>query len=231
MKKIALTCSSEDRNFYLRSRYIRYTVNTAGRMGISVLPVILPIVSDEKLIAEYAREFDGYIFTGGDDMDPARYGEEKNEKCGDIEAERDEFELRLLAELIALDRPVFGICRGCQVMNVALGGSLWQDMESMIPLEAPHILKNENGDPYHRVKASGFLADLTESDAITTNSYHHQSVKKPGSGLEICGVSHDGIVEAFHHKTLSFYRAVQWHPEIDPDENSFRLLKSFFEVL
>jgi len=231
MKKIALTSSAEDRNLYIRSRYIKYAVNTAARMGIEVMPVILPIVSGKNLIAEYAREFDGYIFTGGGDVDPARYGEEIHEKCGSIEQKRDEFELHLLYELISLNRPVFGICRGCQVMNVALGGTLWQDFSSMIPLRDPHVLRTENGDPYHKVKASGFLRDLAATDEIVTNSYHHQSVKTPGDGLHICGTGIDGIAEAIEHESLSFYRAVQWHPEIDPDDISFKLLQSFFEAL
>jgi len=231
MKTIALTCSTENRNLYIRKRYIRYITSTAEKMGVSVLPVILPITEKADLIHEYARRFDGYLFTGGDDVDPALYGEEKIEKCGAIEPERDFFETALLRELTELDRPVFGICRGCQIMNTALGGTLWQDFASQKMLERPHVAKDEDGTTHHPVKAAGFLRDLTGSEDITTNSYHHQSVKKPGEGIEICAYSEDGIVEAIRHTSLSFYRAVQWHPEIDPDEISYKLLKSFIEAI
>ncbi len=231
MKKIALTSSMEGRNTYLRTRYIRHVVTVAEQIGVEVMPIILPITAGERLIAQYAREFDGYIFTGGDDVDPMRYGEEKHEKCGDIEAERDEFEFSLLEKLIALDRPVYGICRGSQVMNVALGGSLWQDFPSMLNQTEPHVKRDEDGTTHHFVKTSGFLRDLTGEEIIHTNSYHHQSVKKVGSGLVVCGMSTDGIVEAFEHTSLSFYRAVQWHPELDPDDISYRLLKSFIDFI
>lgn len=231
MKTIALTCSTEKNNFYLRTRYIRYITSTAEKMGVRILPVILPITENTDLIREYARRFDGYLFTGGDDVDPALYGEEKIPQCGDIEPERDSFETALLHELVSLDRPVFGICRGCQIMNTALGGTLWQDFASQKMLELPHFEKEEDGSKHHPVKASGFVAELAGSEDIVTNSYHHQSVKDPGNGIEICAYSEDGIVEAINHTSLSFYRAVQWHPEIDPDEISYKLLKSFIEVL
>ena len=231
MKTIALTCSTEKNNYYLRTRYIKYITSSAEKLGITVLPIVLPITEKTDLIREYARRFDGYLFTGGDDVDPALYGEEKLPQCGDIEPERDVFETALLRELVTLDRPVFGICRGCQIMNTALGGTLWQDFASQKKLEHPHFEKTEDGSKYHRVKAAGFLRDLTESEVIVTNSYHHQSVKDPGNGLEICAYSEDGIVEALNHTSLSFYRAVQWHPEIDPDEISWKLLKSFIEAI
>lgn len=229
MKTIALTCSTEEDKLFLRPRYIQYILRAAETCGISALPVILPVTADMQIIREYARAFDGYLFTGGDDIDPALYGEKKHEKCGNIEPERDFFELALLHELIRHDRPVFGICRGIQIMNVALGGTLWQDHDSQVKREKPHTEKDENDVPRHRVHTSGFLRELLGEEWITTNSYHHQSVKKPGDGLTVCGTSEDGIAEAIAHDTLSFYRAVQWHPEMGVDDISIRLMKDFFE--
>lgn len=231
MKTIALTCSTETDKLFLRPRYIDWILQSAEKCGVSVLPVILPATADENVIRGYARMFDGYLFTGGDDIDPALYGEEKHEKCGNIEPERDLFELALLRELISADRPVFGICRGIQVMNVALGGTLWQDHYSQVTRKKPHAEKDVSGTPRHRVQTSGFLREITDSEWITANSYHHQAVKIPGNGLTVCGMSEDGIIEAIAHDTLTFFRAVQWHPEIGVDEISVKLFAHFFDNL
>lgn len=227
MKTIALTCSTEKNKYFLASRYSEYVLAAAEYAKFPVMPVILPLTTDEKVIDEYSRTFDGYLFTGGDDIDPSHYGEEKHEKCGVIESERDIFELGLLKRLISLDRPVFGICRGIQIMNVALGGSLWQDHYSQVEREGVHVLKNSEGKPRHTVKISGYLRDIIGSDEIITNSYHHQAVKRLGDGLIVCARSEDGIVEGIYHEKLPYYRAVQWHPEIDSDEVSMKIFADF----
>ncbi len=231
MKTIALTCSTEKEKYFLASRYAEYVLDAAKYANIPVMPVILPLTKDKNVIDEYSRSFDGYLFTGGDDVDPIHYGEEKHEKCGVTEGERDVFELSLLKHLIALDRPVFGICRGIQIMNVALGGSLWQDHYSQVEREGVHVLKNSEGKPRHKVKISGYLHDIIGSDEIVTNSYHHQAVKKAGNGIIVCARSEDGIVEGIYHEKLSYYRAVQWHPEIDSDETSMKIIADFLHAI
>ena len=162
-------------------------------------------------------------------VDPSIYGEEKHPNCGGIESSRDVFELSLLSKVTALDKPVFGICRGIQVMNVALGGTLWQDIPSQWsePHGTVHFERNENNDPRHRVTVSGMLREVLGEEVVTTNSYHHQSVKKVGDGLVVCAVNEDGIVEGIEHTELTFYRAVQWHPEVDPDDVSKKLFTEF----
>lgn len=214
---------------FLRPRYVNVLTQCAREAGIDVLPVMLPIVEDEALIGAYANEFDGFICTGGDDVDPSIYGEEKHPKCGTIESVRDVFELSLLNKVTALDKPVFGICRGIQVMNVALGGTLWQDIPSQWsePHGSVHFERNSNNDPRHRVAVSGTLREVLGEDVVVTNSYHHQAVKKVGDGLSVCAVSEDGIIEGIEHTELTFYRAVQWHPEVDPDEISRKLFVEF----
>ena len=229
MLKIALTSSSGDNMFFLRPRYTRVLTRFAREAGIDVMPVILPITEDEALIETYANEFDGFICTGGDDVDPSIYGEEKHPKCGTIESARDVFELSLLNKVTALDKPVMGICRGIQIMNVALGGTLWQDIPSQWsePNGTVHFVRNETNDPRHHVTVSGSLLELLGEKTVVTNSYHHQAVKTPGDGLTVCGVNEDGMIEAIEHTELSFYKAVQWHPEVDPDEISRKLFVDF----
>lgn len=223
MLRIALTCSTDKDSYFLRPRYIKYAESSSA----AIIPLILPITENNDVIRAFAEDFDGFIFTGGDDIEPSRYGEEKLAECGDTEPARDAFELALLRELIVRNRPVFGICRGIQVMNVALGGTLWQDIKTGIPLDGEHAPKNEEGKPRHKVKLYSSLASLVGKDEITTNSYHHQAVKKAGDGLSVTAISHDGVIEGIEHKSLRYYKAVQWHPEVDPDPISLVLLEDF----
>lgn len=229
--KIALTCSFNDGKYFIKPRYLEYITKAAEKFGFDILPALIPITDREDIVKKYAREFDGFVFTGGDDVDPSLYGEEKREFCGDIEIERDTYELALLREIIALDKPVFGICRGIQVMNVSLGGTLWQDIGRQLPGAEPHTYKNENGDPRHVVKASGFVKKIAGKEEIVTNSYHHQAVKALGEGLEASAVSCGGIIEAIEHVSLRYYKAVQWHPEIAPDTLSYALAEDFLRAV
>ncbi|MBP3413143.1 MAG: gamma-glutamyl-gamma-aminobutyrate hydrolase family protein [Oscillospiraceae bacterium] len=232
MLKIGFTCSTEPQNFYLRTRYTRVFLECAKAAGYEdVVPYILPIVEDPKLIRMYAEELDGFLFTGGDDVDPASYGEEKLPECGDIELERDRFELALLKEVTELQKPVFGICRGIQIMNTFLGGTLWQDQPSQLG-KTEHCTKDEQGHTHHPVKlAPGFLMDLVGAEEIMTNSYHHQSVKQPGEGVSCVAFSDGEIVEAIDFPELPFFRGVQWHPEVKPDEISQALFAQFLEAV
>lgn len=223
VKIIAMTASTADNMHFMRPRYAKYIITAAERFGYDVLPVMLP-VSDysPESIRKYAAEFDGFLFTGGNDVDPALYGEEKREACGAIEPERDTFELALLREVMALDKPVFGICRGCQVMAVACGAHLVQDIPTEVENGADHAPEHR-----HSVRASGWVADIAGTTDIRTNSYHHQAVKNPPDCLTVCARTADGVTEAFTHNDLSYFKAVQWHPELEPDDLSYALIRDF----
>lgn len=235
MLKIALTCSTEPQNFYLRTRYSRVLLSCSAAAGRrDVMPVILPITDMPEVIRMYANEFDGFLFTGGDDVDPVSYGEEKLPTCGDIEPERDAFELALLKEVTALKKPVFGICRGIQIMNTFLGGTLYQDIDTQYaPLEGKqHCIKDESdGATHHLVKVEGFLRDLLGQEEIMTNSYHHQSVKMLGQGFHPAGYSAEGLLEAAERTDYPYFRAVQWHPEVRPDHFSQSIFAQFLEAV
>ena len=227
MKTIALTASTIEKGFKLYERYTEYVLLGGREIGEVVCPVILPFTDDPAVIRAYAEQFDGFLCTGGDDVEPAYYGEERHPACGEAEPARDRFELALLRELIALDRPVFGICRGIQIMNVALGGTLWQDIYAQVLGSVrPHFEDLPEGRR-HTVYASGSLARLTGSSLLRTNSFHHQAVKAPGDGLAVRARSHDGLIEAVESEKLTYYKAVQWHPEISPDAVSRALIKDF----
>lgn len=230
MKTIAFTCSkaagetpARDRVF-LYDRYLRAFLQETEKAGFTgLLPVLLPSVGEVS--GEAVRRFDGFVLTGGGDVDPSWYGEEREPLCGASDAERDAFEMALFREASALLKPILGICRGIQVINVALGGTLWQDLPSQHP--GTHATTDGTGEPRHPVTTAGFLRTLTGREELTVNSYHHQAVKTLGGGLRAAGVSRDGVVEAVEHLSLPYCRAVQWHPELNPDWVSYRLFADF----
>jgi putative glutamine amidotransferase len=189
------------------------------------VPVILPPTNDASIIREYAQISDGLILTGGGDIDPQIYGEQKEKACGEIHRLRDEFEISLTNEMLLLDKPILGICRGIQVINVTLGGTLWQDIDVIVHA---HICA---GKPIHDILLSGRMRDIIGRDSIQTNSYHHQSVKKLGTGLTAVAHSKDGHIEAVWGEGHSFLCGVQWHPEMDRDEVGGRIIKRFFNEM
>lgn len=192
------------------------------------VPVGLPYTgcaADAKKFAE-SGIFDGILFSGGVDVDPHRYGEEITGANVEVSAERDEFELTL-AELIKnTDLPILGICRGIQLMNVAFGGSLWQDIPGH---------KQEEGGSFHERHANvvpgTLLRELVGHDDIFTNSFHHQAVKVPAPGFIVAARADDGTIEAIEPavRTDRFILGVQWHPERfhDIDSTSGNIFRAF----
>lgn len=189
----------------------KLTYVTAVRKAGGV-PVILPRVGNEKEARQLLRRVDALIMTGGPDFDPALYGEEiLNESVG-INASRDTSDLLLIREAVKMGKPVLGICRGMQGINVALGGTLYQDIPTQFP-GSNHRQTVPASKATHRVileKGSRLSALLGGADTIRVNSFHHQAVKDPAPGLKITGWSEDGIPEALEGKKIL---AVQFHPE------------------
>lgn len=233
MKLVGITCSpsADTGKLSLEPRYVKFLLDTAEKVGVGVLPVVLPPVCNPDILREYVARLDGFFFTGGVDIDPARYGDVKRECCGEICELRDEHELTLLKFVREADRPAFGICRGIQTMAVAAGCTLWQDIGSEALSGAAHCEKDENDKPRHPVQLSGWLAEAAGERDVITNSYHHQAVHDVADGIEIAAVAHDGIIEGIVDTTKRYYRAVQWHPEMDPDELSYKVFRTFIEAL
>jgi len=229
-----MTCARDGEKHLLHERYTKALTGCAKQMGISCFaPVILPLTEDTDMIRSYAECFDGFLFTGGVDINPKVYGEETLPECGTIDDLRDAFEMALLREVIRTEKPAFGICRGIQTMNVALGGTLWQDIGSQcLKDKPPHCQKDEDGKTFHKVQVSGWIRELSGQDTVMTNSYHHQAIRKPGEGLRVIAYSEDGIAEAMVHESLPFYRAVQWHPEMQPEKTlSMKLFEAFLSAV
>ncbi len=197
------------------------------------LPLMLPLTENAADIGQLVALCDGILFTGGPDVAPALYGEEKLPACGLVLPRRDMMELDLFRTALAADKPIFGICRGIQLMNVALGGSLYQDLPSQHPSPLVHEQKPPYDQPSHPVTVlpGSPLAALLGKGEIEVTSRHHQAVKTLAPPLQAMATSPDGLVEAVWMPGKRFVWAVQWHPEhsIRTSEDSPKLFAAFVE--
>ena len=198
---------------YLRLKH-RYAAAMADA-GATV--VLLPAENDPLCVA---RGIDGLLIPGGMDIDPAYFSEAPHPATRITPGQRTDFEIHLLRAIMEVRKPVFGICYGMQLINVAFGGSLYQDIAAEFGVAVDH----SNGR--HRIKGEGQII----KGETWVNTSHHQGVKMLGERLEACAVSDDGLVEAIRMPDYSFLMGVQWHPERDDDELSSRLFKSFVEA-
>ena len=180
------------------------------------VPVIIPVLTDSLALAAILDKVDGVVMIGGEDVDPAFYGEAPLPEMGEINAPRDTFDLMLARMTARSHKPLLGICRGIQAINVAFGGTLWQDIPSQIPLsQIQHRSKNDE-NPFHDayIKDGSKLAELTESGFTRINTYHHQAVKDVADGFVVTATAPDAVVEAMEC-FRNGYRiiGVQFHPE------------------
>lgn len=220
---IGLTCSLIEN----KRAAINLTYLNAVR-GSGALPVTLPYVQSEDEAAEYLKHLDGFLFTGGADIDPAEYGELKDEHCGEICKPRDESEKHFFNALVSHPLPTLGICRGLQTINVFAGGTLWQDIPSQVGTEVKH------SDSIHEIELvpGTLFSKIIGAPGITVNSYHHQGVKRPAEGLIPCAFSPDGVAEALCMEGRDDFLAVQYHPEMiyQTDENAKKIFAWFVDI-
>jgi putative glutamine amidotransferase len=199
------------------------------------VPVYLPYPAALATVERHLAGCDGFMATGGEDVDPAEYGHE----LGPIDRARDRFELPLLRRAVERDRPVLAICRGIQALNVALGGTLYQDLRA----EVRGALRHEP-DPLWdaggrlapcahdvTVEPGTLLAGTTGRARLPVNSYHHQAVREPGAGVRVAARAPDGVVEAIELPARRFVLGVQWHLELlDGDAAAEAILGRFLEA-
>ena len=171
--------------------------------------------ADVKFVksTDEALTCDGILFTGGNDITPSFYGEEKDEKCGKTNPKRDKLEKEIFDVFYKTGKPIFGICRGMQFINVCLGGSVYQDITDKQTENHKDSVKMFNN--YHKVKIENgsLLSDIFKRENITVNSTHHQAVKSLGENLKTAAISHDGFIESYESTSHPFCVGVQWHPE------------------
>lgn len=195
------------------------------------LPLLIPYMKHTEFLDEITDLCDGFLFTGGGDADPTLYGEKILPECGKIEPLRDAWDFAAAARALESGKPIMGICRGIQVLNVALGGTLYQDIPSQYKTDILHSQTNGLHAYSHSVQIvkDTPLHALTESDKIPANSFHHQSIKDLGRGLVPMAYAPDGIIEAVYSQELPYLRGYQWHPErlFDADEHHKKIFSDF----
>ena len=219
---IAMTCSYQgEKTIALRHTYFNAIYEAGG------IPVPLERTTDPAIIAHYAADFDGYFFTGGVDVDPARYGEEITGQGVEIDTVRDAFEFALYEAVKDSGRPILGVCRGIQFLNVARGGTLHQHIDGH---------RQENPAPEHlqhvTVKEGTRLHELVGVSEMGVNSFHHQALKDVAPGLIVTAMADDGTIEAVEDPNLPFFLAVQWHPEHyhRDDRTSAAIFEAFIQA-
>lgn len=198
------------------------------------IPVILPMHVTAEDIDRIDDICDGYLFTGGHDISPALYGEKDRGKCGIINEDRDLLEKLVFDKAYKNDKPVLGICRGLQIINVLSGGTLYQDLHSETDTQIEHHMQPPYDTTAHRVEINkeSSLYKLLKTGTLGVNSYHHQAVKKLAPCLKIMAKADDGTIEAIEDINKKFIWAVQWHPEYSykKDENSRKILQAFVDA-
>ena len=218
----------EKLNVNIRNTYINAVESTGG------LPLIVPYLKSDESLETLIERCDGFIFTGGGDIDPRYYGEEKKPTCGDIEYNRDELEFRVFDSIFASGKPILAVCRGIQLVNVALGGTLYQDIPTELDTGMIHKQKEPEDAPSHEVNVleSTPLYELLKSKRVVANSFHHQAIKKLGNGLKIMATADDGIIEGAYIPGERYFRAFQWHPErlVDIDAHNRLIFEDFINA-
>ena len=209
---------AEKAQLYVRENYLSAVSDAGG------YPVVLQQTDSPELIGETLERLDGLLLSGGGDVEPSYYGAEASPRCGQWDSARDAFEVALTLGALARGLPVFGICRGCQTLAVALGGTLIQDIEDELGIPAA---RHNQSPPYDRpthdvlLTPGGLLSRITGKARLSVNSSHHQAVRNFGEKMVPEAVSEDGVTEGFSLSGREDVFAVQFHPEHmaykDPD--------------
>lgn len=208
--RIALSVSQKEKDRGIGSAYFRALV-TAGAQ-----PEEIEFISATDARRVHAKDYDGILFSGGEDVDPELYGEQIKYKTVRVNRQRDDFEFALLDAAIERRLPILGICRGIQMINVKFGGTLIQDIKSDTDVEREHRQPGNRADLTHTVTVTEPESTLAGAVAgsCRVNSLHHQAIKRLGRGLKVTAHSEDGLVEAVEAADdYPFLMAVQWHPE------------------
>lgn len=200
------------------------------------IPVVLPNILEEDNIEELANKIDGLYVTGGADIDPTLFGEEPHKDLGGVTPTRDYFELTMTKKILDKGKPFMGVCRGSQILNVAAGGTLYQDIHAQTDkalLQHAQKAPRSHGSHFVEIEEGSLLHRLTGVEKHKINSYHHQAAKDVADGFQVSGRASDGIVEAIEKKDHPFVLGVQWHPElmlVEDDEASMKIFKGFIEA-
>ena len=201
--------------YYMYPAYMQAIEQAGG------IPALLPLTDDLSIIKELSQRFDGFLFTGGQDVSPSLYNELERDVCGNTCVIRDVFEASLFKIVLHLNKPILGIGRGLQLFNVLLGGTLYQELS-----DAAASINHASG---HTVSVQGnsLLHDIVQTDTLCVNSSHHQAIHNCAEDLIPCAISEDGFIEAAFIKDHPFALGVQWHPESQNSPENTKIFQEF----
>ena len=217
---IGITTDLKDENNSIEQSYSTALVRHGA------IPVLIPTLSDNvEYLEDIVNRIDGLLIPGSRDMDPKYYNEKPHTKIKPMSKERTKTEFYILEKSLNNNLPVFGICGGMQFLNVFFGGSLYQDMYSLLD----GILDHEKGAIHVvQIHENTILSSIIQHPSISVNSFHHQSINKLGKGLKLNAESSDGIIEGVEAEN-GFVLGVQWHPELENNENSKKIFCNFID--
>lgn len=212
----------------LSNDYVESIIKAGG------VPVILPILSDEESIKRQIENLDGILLSGGMDVNPLIYNEEPSPKLGYIYPERDIYDISLVKIASELNKPILAICRGHQILNVAFGGTLYQDLSEMDGCYIKHQQQTKDGAATHTLNISenSILYNIL-GNTVISNSFHHQAIKDLAPGFKVNAYSKDNVIEGIEKLDSKFIVGVQFHPEIMTaydDKNMLKLFKAFIDA-
>lgn len=198
------------------------------------IPIILPYILAKPVLDQIAQIIDGLYLTGGSDIDPILFGEEPHQNLGMITPDRDIFEIDLINKMLDLKKPILGVCRGCQILNIAVGGDMYQDIYAQIDdkllQHSQHAPKNHGSHEVNVLNGS-LLYRLTGKTKLRVNSRHHQANRTVVDTFQTSGRANDGIIEAIESKEHSFVLGLQWHPEnMINDQPSRKIFEGFIKA-
>ncbi|MFD1397060.1 gamma-glutamyl-gamma-aminobutyrate hydrolase family protein [Kroppenstedtia eburnea] len=205
--------------------------NADAVLAAGGIPFLLPYATEADVLDGMTKQIDGLLLTGGDDIDPSLFGEEPLPGLGEVEPERDRMEIALARRMVKAGKPVLAICRGCQILCIALGGDMYQDLYSQREDLIQHVQRGPREYLSHsiQIREGTLLSQIAGADRIRVNSFHHQAVRRLPDGVILSATAPDGVTEAFEGSGSAFVMGVQWHPEnlFRTDAVSRRLFHTF----
>jgi putative glutamine amidotransferase len=228
---IGITTSLQDEKLITLSHDNVDSITQAG--GV---PFILPNLLKDDEVERAAQQIDGLLVTGGGDIDPTLFGEEPHPNLGSITPARDQFEIAIIRKMMEQNKPILAICRGCQILNIAAGGDMFQDIYAQHDkqlLQHSQRAPRSHGSHFVKVKEGSLLHEITNSTNFKVNSFHHQTVRHVAQGFQMTAVASDGIIEALESSEHAFILGVQWHPECmvgNGDAPSLAIFNSFVQA-